>query len=70
MNSQRLSSNWRPIWEHMFKEWPDVQFVFHYYHDKYKIKIQKNVTCTTYPKSERRLDQPEDVDFDTVGSGE
>lgn len=70
MNSQRLSSNWRPIWEHMFKEWPDVSFVFHHTHDKFKIKTQSNVSCITYPKSERQLDRPEDVDFDQLGTTE
>lgn len=68
MNSQRLSSNWRPIWEHMFKEWPDVQFVFHYYHDKFKIKTQKNVSAVVY-KQTKTPDRPEDVDFDSLGGG-
>ena len=66
MNSQRLSSNWRPIWENMFREWPDVQFVFHYFHNAFKIKTQKNVQAVVYRREEQR-DRPEDVNFDTLG---
>ena len=53
MNSQRLSSNWRPIWEKMFLEFPNVNFVFHYHHDKFKVKIQKNVEARVYKRDER-----------------
>jgi len=64
MNNQRLSSNWRPIWEHMFKEWPNVSFVFHYYHDLFKMETQSNVSVSIYEKKER---EPEPVDFDSLG---
>lgn len=63
MNNQRLSSNWRPIWEHMFKEWPNVQFVFHYHHDKLKVKIQDNVHTHVYSKS---VSENPEVDFDRI----
>ncbi len=68
MNSQRLSSNWRPIWEHMFKEWPNTKFIFHYYHDKYKIKVQPNVETVVY-KQTKIPDKPEDVNFNELGTG-
>lgn len=64
MNNQRLSSNWRPIWEHMFKEWPNVQFVFHYFHDKAKVKLQENVQVVKYSKTAVVEDS---VDFDSLG---
>ena len=64
MNNQRLSSNWRPIWEHMFKEWPNVQFNFHYFHKAFKCKTQENVSCTVYEKKEK---ETEPVDFDSLG---
>lgn len=64
MNNQRLSSNWRPIWEHMFKEWPNVQFVFHYFHDKAKVKLQENVQVVKYSKT-AVVEDP--VDFDSLG---
>lgn len=64
MNNQRLSSNWRPIWEHMFKEWPNVSFVFHYYHNAFKMAVTDNVSVSIYEKKER---EPEPVDFDSLG---
>ena len=30
-NTQRLTNNWRPIWEGIFKEFKDTQFVLYYY---------------------------------------
>ena len=64
MNNQRLSSNWRPIWEHMFKEWSGVSFVFHYYHNAFKMAVTDNVSVSIYEKKER---QPEPVNFDSLG---
>lgn len=63
MNNQRLSSNWRPIWEHMFKEWPDTKFVFHYHHNAYKVKIQDNVHTRIYSKS---VSENPEVNFDRI----
>lgn len=42
-NNTRLTSNWRPIWEEMFKEFSDRQFVLYHQHDKSKINLPDNV---------------------------
>lgn len=44
-NNNRLIENWRPIWEGMFKQFPDKEFVFHHKHDNFKIQTQENVRC-------------------------
>ena len=43
MNNNRLTTNWRPIWQEMFKDFKDVEFVLHHKHDAIKIKIPENV---------------------------
>lgn len=43
MNNTRLSGNWRPIWQEMFKEFKNVQFVLYHPHDKAKIPLSENV---------------------------
>ena len=50
MNNVRLSGNWRPIWEHMFKEFKNVQFHVYHFHNKAKIKYDKNVNIHVMPK--------------------
>ncbi len=42
-NNHRLMENWRPIWQKLFKEFPDTQFVLHHDHDKIKFKLSENV---------------------------
>jgi len=43
-NTQRLTNNWRPIWEGMFREFENTQFVL-YYHKNVEplISLPKNV---------------------------
>lgn len=48
MNNHRLSNNWRPLWQNMFKDFKNTQFVLHHKHDKIKIKLPKNVDIITY----------------------
>jgi hypothetical protein len=67
MNNQRLSSNWRPIWESMFKEWPNVKFIFHYTHDKFKMRVHSNVEARVYRREDSK-EKPEDVDFNKLGA--
>ena len=43
MNNNRLIENWRPIWEGMFNEFPNTEFVFHHKHDAMKLKKAENV---------------------------
>ena len=43
-NTQRLTNLWRPIWEGIFKEFSDKQFVLHYHKDMQpNMKITENV---------------------------
>jgi hypothetical protein len=45
-NNQRLVDTWRPIWQGIFDEFPDINFVFHY-PDYHKIKVgEKNTNVT------------------------
>ena len=39
----RLTGNWRPIWEGLFKEFSETQFVFHHIDGAPKIKTGANV---------------------------
>jgi len=55
MNTNRLASNWRPIFRGIFKEFPNTQFILHHTHDNYKIYNSKkdvpdNVTTIVYSK--------------------
>lgn len=42
MNNNRLSNNWRPIWENMMKEFSDIEWVWHHKHDAIKVKLPEN----------------------------
>lgn len=50
MNTNRLASNWRPIWTEMFKEFNNTEFVLHHVHNEFKIPISDNVRAEVYPK--------------------
>ena len=41
-NTVRLNNWWRPIWENMFKEFPDTKFVLHHNHPNIKIRLPEN----------------------------
>ena len=47
-NSHRLANNWRPVWENMFKEFPNTKFVLHHVHNAIKVNITNNVNIVTY----------------------
>jgi len=49
-NNNRLVNNWRPVWENMFKEFPNTQFVLHHKHNAIKVNISDNVKIMTYDK--------------------
>ena len=50
MNTNRLASNWRPIWTEMFKEFNNTEFVLHHVHDEFKLQISDNVRAEVYSK--------------------
>jgi len=53
-NNLRLSDNWRPIWQQMFREFKDVKFNLYYYHDKLKINKDDNVNIIVHdPKNKK-----------------
>jgi len=49
-NNIRLTTNWRPVWENMFKEFPNTKFVLHHKHNAIKVKVGDNVKIVTYDK--------------------
>ena len=46
-NNVRLNDNWRPIWQKIFEEFKDTQFVLHHNHDKLKFPVGENVEIVT-----------------------
>lgn len=46
-NSLRLSNNWRPLWQDLFKEFPSAKFILHHKHDRLKIMKPANVEIVT-----------------------
>lgn len=49
----RLSNNWRPIWQGLFKEFSDVKFVLHHDHSDIKLRIPDNVEIKVYEKKKK-----------------
>jgi len=50
MNNNRLSNNWRPIWEHMMKDKSDIEWIWHHKHDAIKIKLPENARIEIHKK--------------------
>tara|TARA_B100000214_G_C23918760_1_gene605010 strand:- start:364 stop:984 length:621 start_codon:yes stop_codon:yes gene_type:complete len=48
MNNNRLANNWRPVWENMFKEFPNTKFILHHTHDAIKFPVGDNVEIVVY----------------------
>lgn len=42
-STHRLAVNWRPIWEGLFREFPNTQFVLYHTHGKAKVSLPPNV---------------------------
>jgi len=49
-NTGRLAERWRPIWQGLFKEFGNVNFVLHHSHDQMKFKATDNVDVKVYNK--------------------
>ena len=47
INNQRLMDNWRPIWQKLFNEFKDTQFILHHDHPAIKFTVPKNVEIVT-----------------------
>ena len=47
LNTHRLAENWRPIWEGLFREFPNTQFVVYHNHGHSKINLPNNVDVRT-----------------------
>ena len=68
-NNLRLSDNWRPIWQNMFREFSNTKFVLHYFHDKLKINIENNVDVVVYKSKLNELSNKEkltNADFQSL----
>ena len=48
LNTNRLANNWRPVWQNMFKEFPNTKFIMHHIHDAVKFPVPDNVSVKTY----------------------
>ncbi|HAW05688.1 MAG TPA: hypothetical protein DCW83_13440 [Saprospirales bacterium] len=46
-NNVRLNDNWRPIWQGIFNEFSDTQFVLYHKHNNIKFSVPKNVEIRT-----------------------
>ena len=46
-NTHRLAENWRPIWEGLFREFPNTQFVVYHKHGAAKVNLPTNVEVRT-----------------------
>ena len=42
-HSNKLKESWRPIWEHMFREFKNTEFILWHNHDNIKINVGNNV---------------------------
>lgn len=47
VNNHRLSEIWRPIWQNIFGEFSNTQFVLHHKHNSIKFTVPKNVEIYT-----------------------
>ena len=61
-NNLRLADNWRPIWQHMFREFSNTKFILHYTHDKLKINIDNNVEIKIYNPGHKK----QNLNFDQL----
>ena len=46
-NTHRLAQNWRPIWEGLFRQFPNTRFVVYHKHGAAKVNLPKNVEVRT-----------------------
>lgn len=59
MNNNRLTNNWRPLWQNIFKDFSDgrCEFIIHHMHDSLKFKIGDNVTIEKYGRREEIVEK-------------
>lgn len=46
-NNYRLLGNWRPIWNGIFGEFKNTQFILHHKHNNSKVELSENVEIVT-----------------------
>jgi hypothetical protein len=56
MNNNRLTNNWRPLWNNMFKEFKDTQIHLHHFHNLLKFETPENVNIFNYSKRGEIID--------------
>ena len=52
MNTNRLATNWRPVWQGIFNEFPNTEFVLHHVHDNFKMPVPDNARVQVYTKQQ------------------
>ena len=61
-NNLRLSDNWRPVWQSMFREFPNIKWFLHHTHDRIKVNVDNNVDIVTY----NNLNKPKPLDMNRI----
>lgn len=54
MNTNRLATNWRPVWSGIFNQFKNTQFVLHHVHNQYKMKVPDNVRTELYTTADMK----------------
>lgn len=60
-NNYRLINNWRPVWEGIFREFPNTKFVMHHNHDNVKLNITDNVEIVIHQDKKKKKQVQEDL---------
>ena len=53
--NNKLSTNWRPIWTGMFKEFSKTKFKTHHIHDGFKMGVSGNVEAVVHEKKVKKI---------------
>jgi len=54
-NNARLTGNWRPVWNEMFKEFKNTKFILYHKHNNIKLNIPDNVEIKVINKNTRKI---------------
>lgn len=53
-NQLRLANRWRPIWQGIFKEFKNINFILHHNHNNIKFEIPDNVTINVSENKKKK----------------
>jgi len=64
MNNNRLTNNWRPLWQNIFKDFNGsgkehrCEFILHHMHDNLKFKLPDNIVVEKYGRRGEIVEKP------------